>query len=192
MRLEMRRIHALFDTPIAGEVQSASPPEIARWYGAGRRELRDAIRFLETVKQDFANSGHIREELKRDLDKAFGVEFRESLTEWMSMSLDATYLAHHVAAHEEIFGKGLPSPNNKEGMKVILDPNQGHQMGCKLIDQQLRHLRDLQIVSNHMLSEVSEAENAGAVDFAPRYFGTASQDLHRAVDWFISLKEHNM
>jgi hypothetical protein len=37
-----------------------------------------------------------------------------------------------------------------------------------------------------------QGSDAGTVDFAPRYFTTASRDLHRAVEWYAHLKESNL
>ena len=58
----------------------------------------------------------------------------------------------------------------------------------KLLDLQIRHLRDLGATLDGGIRSVG----ASPVDFAPRYFTTASRDLHRAVEWLRYLKENNM
>jgi hypothetical protein len=57
---------------------------------------------------------------------------------------------------------------------------------------QLRHLQDLSWSWERRIQETAAAQNAGAVDFAPRYFTSATRDLHRAVAWYSHLKKNNL
>jgi hypothetical protein len=63
-------------------------------------------------------------------------------------------------------------------------------MVFKLIEQLMGFLRDLARSWETRGSAGPQA--AGPTDFAPRYFTTASRDLHRAVEWYAHLKEQNL
>ena len=86
--------------------------------------------------------------------------------------------------------KGESPLDDKELPQVVLDPAQSLQMVGKLIAQQMQHLRDLARSWEQRMS--AGARTAGTVDFAPRYYTTASRDLHRAVEWYAHLKESNL
>jgi hypothetical protein len=82
------------------------------------------------------------------------------------------------------------SADNKESREVILDPVQNLRMVLKLIEQLMGFLRDLARSWETRGSAGPQA--AGPTDFAPRYFTTASRDLHRAVEWYSHLKEQDI
>ena len=162
------------------------------WYAASRQDLRAAIHFLEVVRQDFERSGRLREEWKDPLDKTFGIGCFELLTKWPSTSKDAILLANHLDKHSKTFRKPLPHLGDKDITQVVVDPNQALEMVDKLIAEKLQHLHDLHYSWNQRGSEAVGDANAPPVDFAPRYFTTASRDLHRAVEWYERLKENKL
>jgi hypothetical protein len=195
VRQEMRRLSALFDAPRDQEVQPekpTAPSAMARWYAADRQELRRVISFLECFKQDFEKSGRVRDEWKQQLDGTFGVEFYESLMNWPTISLDTILLANHLDMHKKTFKSGDSSGDDKKLPEVVLDPLQSLHMVGKLIDQKLQHLYELSRSWEQRASGYAGSQNAATVDFAPRYFTTASRDLHRAVEWYAHLKERNL
>jgi hypothetical protein len=125
------------------------------------------------------------------------------------MSIDAILMADHLVRHMNTFGSRSPGVNDrspqagaddkksfqtgaeeKESPEVILDPVQNLRMVLKLIEQLMGFLRDL---ARSWETRASAGPQAAApTDFAPRYFTTASRDLHRAVEWYAHLKERNL
>lgn len=195
-RLEARRLRILLDKAQDREVQPEGAHDLARmrWYAASRQDLRGAIRVLGDVRQEFEQLGRIPEERKDELDRLFGIEWYDSTTKWVSMSKEAILVAIHMAEHAKIFGKGEgpPYPDEKELAKTVVDPSQSLQMVAKLIDAKLQHLPDLHRSWDQRASESVAAQAASPVDFAPRYFTTATRDLHRAVEWYEHLKKNRL
>lgn len=194
-RQERRQLSVLFDIPRDREVQLENPSgraAMVTWYLRGRRELSQGIRILEALKQDFERNGRVPEDCKRQLDSAFGVEFYELLTNWPTLSLDAVRMAVHLDRHKKTFGRGDSSGDDKKLPEVVPDPIEHLQMVGKLIEQQLQNLRDLSRSWEQRASGYMGSQNAATVNFAPRYFTTASRDLHRAVEWYAHLKERHL
>jgi hypothetical protein len=242
-RQEMQHLRALLDIPRDGEAEPEEPRASAamtKWFGSGRRELNEGIRILKALEQVVRLKGRVPEEWKERLDRAFGVEFYESLVNWPTISLDALLLANQLVRHTATFGRSgasvddkgssqagadnkgssqtsvdnkessqtsadntessqtsadnkessQTSADNKESREVILDPVQNLRMVLKLIEQLMGFLRDLARSWETRGSAGPQA--AGPTDFAPRYFTTASRDLHRAVDWYAHLKERHL
>jgi hypothetical protein len=190
VRLEMRRAARFLD---GSEEQGAKPespggtPVMPNWYLSDRQELRDAIRFVEFVIGDFEENGVVREDWREPLDRAFGVGFHDLLTKWTPMNRTAVLMADFLIRHQENTGMKLP----RFDTGVVIDPAQGSQMVGKLLDRELQHLRHLSRSWAQRASQTIDVHDAVA-DFAPRYFTTASRDLHRAVEWFEHLKELNL
>ena len=193
-RLEARRLRILLEATQDREAQPEDAPDPARlrWYAASRQDLRGAIRILDDVRQEFERLGRISEERKENLDTLFGFGFYESLTRWLSMSKETILVAVHFAEHAKIFGKGPFCPDAEELTKTVVDPSQSFQMVTKLIDEKLQHLHDLNRSWDQRAAESAAAQAASPVDFAPRYFTTATRDLQRAVEWYLSLKENKL
>jgi hypothetical protein len=63
LRREMQRFEMSSNLQVQSEGTS-DPNTTARWYTAGRQELNSEIRWLETIKGDFENSGVVRAELE--------------------------------------------------------------------------------------------------------------------------------
>src|SRR5580692_9729146 len=98
-RKEMQHLRALLDIPRDGEPQPEEPrPSVARtkWFGSGRRELNEGIRILVELEQELRAKGRVPAESKEQLDRAFGVEFYESLVKWPTISRDAILLANQL------------------------------------------------------------------------------------------------
>jgi len=195
-RLEARRLRILLDTPQDREIkpEDAQDPARMRWYAASRQDLGNAIRVLNDVRLEFEHLGLIPEERKENLDGLFGFGCYDSLTKWPSMNKQTILLAIHMAEHAKNFGKGEgpPYPDEKELAKTVVDPSQSLQMVKKLIDEKLQHLHDLRRSWDQRASESVAAQAASPVDFAPRYFTTATRDLQRAVEWYMSLKKSRL
>jgi hypothetical protein len=212
-RQEMWQLRALLDVPRDGEPQPEEPTASAamtRWFGSGRRELTEGIRMLKALEQAVRAKGRVPEEWKERLDRAFGVEFYESLVKWPTISLDAILMANHLVRHMDTFGSRRPRVNDKESPQagaddkkslqtgteekespeVILDPVQNLRMVFKLIEQLTGFLRDL--ARSWETRGLAGPQAAGPTDFAPRYFTTSSRDLHRAVNWYAHLQEQNL
>jgi hypothetical protein len=249
----MQHLRALLDIPRDGEAEPEEPRASAamtKWFGSGRRELNEGIRILKALEQVVRLKGRVPEEWKERLDRAFGVEFYESLVNWPTISLDALLLANQLVRHTATFGRSgasvddkgssqagadnkgssqtsvdnkessqtsadnkessqtsadnkessqtsadnkessQTSADNKESREVILDPVQNLRMVLKLIEQLMGFLRDLG--RSWETRGSAGPQTAGPADFAPRYFTTATRDLHRAVEWYRYLKEHNL
>jgi hypothetical protein len=192
-RLESRRVGILLKSSEDRELEPKETEDLARmrWYAASRQDLRGARRFLDGIRQEFEQLGLIPEKRKEELDKIFGIGFYESSTKWQSIHKDTILAAHHMEEMAKIFPEDHPSGDNQP-TKVVVDPSQSLQMVSKLIEEKLQHLHDLNRSWEQRGSEAVGAANASPVDFAPRYFTTASRDLHRAVEWFVYLRKNKL
>jgi hypothetical protein len=82
LRLEMRHISRLLGRDSTQQAQSEQPERAgADWYLSGRQGLREGMRLLEGVKQEFLSLGRIDEKWRVLLDKAFGPQLRQLLTQ---------------------------------------------------------------------------------------------------------------
>ena len=108
-------------------------------------------------------------------------------------------MADHLDRHMHTFGSRSPGVNDKKSFqtgaeekesRVILDPEQNLRMVFNLIEQLMGFLRDL--ARSWETRGSAESQAAGQTDFAPRYFTTATRDLHRAVEWYAHLKDQNL
>jgi len=74
LRMEMRRVSRMLGDS-AEQAQGdhiEGPPARTEWYLSGRQGLREAVRLLEAVKEDFLRLGRIDERWSVPLDQAFG------------------------------------------------------------------------------------------------------------------------
>ena len=193
MRQEMRRLSAVLAPKKDQEVQpeGTTVPVPARWYADNRQDLRSATRWLENVSKDFQENGVVREDWKGGMDSAFGPDFYEALVKWSPMNPATILVAQSLEMHAKLYGQGNIFPGEAESSKVTMDPNQAREMVGKLLQQQLGFLNDMYRWKQRA-SESAGAQNAATVDFAPRYFTTASRDLHRAVNWYNDLKQNDL
>lgn len=202
LRLEMHRVSRFFAQDDAQQAQPDQPGGAggrAEWYMSGRQGLREGMRLLEDVKQEFLSLGRIDQRWNVALDEAFGPRLRQLLTEWMPPNKSAAQLAHHLITHAETFRRPLPTLEQEQGPgaegentpKVILDPEQSKQMVIKLLELESSMLYDLLKSAEQRASDSARTQN-DTVDFAPRYFSTACRDLHRAIDRYLELKKNNL
>lgn len=191
IRLEMTRVIAFekMEDRVEPELALATGTalELEHWYGAGRQELRAATSFLKSLREGYLHLGRIPEDLREQLIRGFGPGFYEMLTEWIPPNIDAAIGAKFWADKGEFLGQD-PSDSRREG--VVLDPFQSQQMVTKLIDQQVMHLEAMARSFDLRSSLANQQQRA--IEFAPRYFTTATRDLHRAVEWFTHLKEQKL
>jgi hypothetical protein len=202
LRLEMRHVSRLLGEDSAQQAQpdqSEEPAARLEWYLSGRQGLREGIRLLEALKQEFLSLGRIDQKWNVSLDQAFGHQLRQLLVQWMPSDESAVMLAHQLTMHARTYGGSLPCLDQEQGSvadtgnkpNVILDPEQGKQMVIKLIELEESMLSDLWRSSEQRASASAKAQN-DAVDYAPRYFTTACRDLDRAVDRYMFLKKNNL
>jgi|HubBroStandDraft_4_1064222.scaffolds.fasta_scaffold145952_1 hypothetical protein len=174
----MQHLRALLDIPRDGEPQPEEPrPSVARtkWFGSGRRELNEGIRILVELEQELRAKGRVPAESKEQLDRAFGVEFYESLVKWPTISRDAILLANQLVWHRDTFRRRGPAADDKGSSQVraddkgspqiILDPLQTFNMNLKLIEQLMGFLRDL--ARSWETRGLGGPQAAGPTDFAP-------------------------
>lgn len=189
LRLEARAMDlALGADPQNGE---GSEPKkgvtLSERVGTSNESLRSGIRFLRNLRADVAENGLIH--LERDgpcrdsVIKGLGQEFYDSLVEWKEFSVPAIQLVAHLDAHRRNFPPGPSDPLNPGGTTVVPDPKLKWQMVVKLIDLHTQQLRDL------LAANASRQLAKAQAEVCPRYFATASRDLHRAVDWYLYLRE---
>jgi hypothetical protein len=193
LRLEMHRLKVHFAADHESTSEESAPQRDVRetqWYGAGRGDLRNGIRFLKELREEVSQNGPLHLESWKDLIiKAFGVGFYDALTEWKPMDVDAMYLAEQLQSQAQTSKKPLPASSRPpEGVEIIADPRQKLQMLVKLIDLQAQHLSDLLQIN----AEASHMREGAPNEFAPRYFATASRDLQRAVDWYLYLRAKDL
>jgi hypothetical protein len=211
MRAEMLHLKSHFGIPNGRDEQSEAPAEnmaMTQWYGSNRETIRQGRRFLAKLREDIEQNGWIHaEEWKDSIIKGFGVEFYELLNKWAPMNLDAVRLAEFLHARSETFKTPLPASiemaigRNTETASTnaetaadekakIADPALLHQMLVKLTSLEDQHLEAL--ARSYEQRSAAGPGSHDSVDFSPRYFTTASRDLHRAVDWFQYLKGNNV
>ena len=169
------------------------------WYLSGKQGLREGMRLLEELKREFLSLGRIDEKWHAVLDRAFGPQLRELLTQWMPSDESAVMLAHHLTMHAKTYNLPLPSPFDQEGstgedggdkVKVIVDPVQSKQMIIKLLELQGSMLSDLWRSAEQRASSAAREQNVASDP--PRHFSAASRELDRAIDRFMYLKETNL
>jgi hypothetical protein len=154
------------------------------WYRSSRLNLRAGIRFLARLRDDVGTHGRIREFFTEELVRGFGTDFYDLLNSWLPVNVDVIGFTDQMLHHRDNYKIPLPD----EIPRVVVDIRAHLQMVIKLIEQQARHLEDLDQTFEHR----SATSRAGPTDFAPRYFSSASRDLHRAIDWFVHLKHQRM
>jgi hypothetical protein len=201
LRLEMRHISRLLGQEDTAQRAPSGQPETAGadWYLSGRQGLREGMRLLEAVEQELSSLGRIDEKWHVPLDKAFGPQFRELVTQWMPSNESVVLLAHQLTLQAKTYNMPLPPPFDEQRSaedggnkpKVIVDPEQSKQMVIKLFELETSMLSDLWRSVEQRASSAAMAQNC-TVDFTPRYFSAACRDLHRAIAYYMYLKENNL
>jgi hypothetical protein len=221
IRLEMHRLKSQFRTEeerLSDKPGKVRDIREIRWYGASPDDLNVAIKILQDLQADIASNGAIHLKEKEDtIIRAFGPQFYDALVTWAPMSIDAILLAQQLHEHtrkltptpiasgpsaptaKPAASTSGPTPSSPESRpsigatkgqhsKVVVDPQQKWQMMLKLVEFQLQHLLDIRRMRRQATLVPQEVHS----DFVPRYFASASRDLHRAVDWFIYVKSHEL
>lgn len=197
MRSEMMHLKAYFKATDEQAAPPRAPDENAamtKWYGSNRETLRQGRRFLAQLRQDIEEHGWIHAELWKDSTiTGFGAEFYDLLSRWAPMSVDTIRLADFLMKHSKTFNASPPPIIEKavNDETVIVDPALQSQMMIKLISLQDQHLEAI-ARSYEQRGVASSDAHDHSMEFAPRYFTTATRDLHRAVDWFQYLKNNNL
>jgi hypothetical protein len=198
LRAEMRAVSRIVSE---SEERTGQPDRLREsdtrfnWYLGSNQGLRQSMQLLADLRAEFLHLNRIDQKWHDPLDDTFGPEFRRLLTRWTPTNWTAALLAHHLVEHQQRYGGSLPMPQSptsetdrQKTVKIVPDQMQGSEMVVKLIDLQSLLLNDLYKNRERRASESAKAQN-GPADFAPRYFTTASRDLHRAVDWYMQLKQ---
>ena len=203
LRLDMRYVNRLLgqDNLFAQPDQADGGRVGPEWYLSNKQGLREGMRLLGEIKQEFLCLGRIDEKWHLVLDKAFGPQLREILTPCMPSPSDETAImaAHYLTEHAKTYDLPLPSPfdgkpsSAKDGgdkVKVILDPEQSKRMVLKLLEQQESMLSDLWRSAEQRAS--SAAREQDAPSDPPRHFSATCRDLDRAIELFMYLKKHRL
>jgi hypothetical protein len=186
-RLETRHLCAHLGEIARQEGQNEASGEealMSGWYRSNRLNLRAGIRFLARLRDDVRTHGRVREFFTEELVRGFGTDFYDLLNTWLPVNVDAIAFTDQMLHHEENYKIPLPD----KIPRVVVDIRAHLQMVTKLIEQQARHLEDLDQTFEHR----NATSRAGPTEFAPRYFSSASRDLHRAIEWFAHLKHQRM
>lgn len=188
-RLETSNL-CLFMDGINHQKQNATSGDegvISGWYGATHHNVRSAMRFLSNLRRDVEAHGRVRELWKDQLLSSFGAHFFDELNAWLPINKSLILLTDHLMAHAETFKRPLPDLNDK-GERIVVDIRERLQMALKLIDQESRHLQDLERIYNQR----AVPTRGSSSDFAPGYFTSATRDFHRAVEWFKHLRDNHL
>jgi hypothetical protein len=186
--------------PTAPPVRGASEDPVTgtAWFLSGKQALRDGLKLLEAVRREYDRLGRIDPQWNGPLDKAFGPQFRQLLTEWPSSDKELVLFAHFFKDHANRYGMPMPSleeqvteGNGNKTTEVILDPEQNRRMVLKLLQLEENILADLQKSLEQRASDSARAQD-DAGHFEPRYFPKACRDLERAVDWYQHLKKKKL
>ena len=185
-RLETGLLRANLDGRVSQQKENevSRDAAIAGWYAANRANLQAGIQFLARLRDDVKTNGRVREFLKDELVSGFGMDFYDELNTWLPVNIDVIGFTDQMLHHSENYK--LPLPDEKP--RVVVDIRARLQMVLKLIDQEVRHLQDLQQSFERRVALSGD----GATNFAPRFFTATTRDLHRAVDWYARLKDQRM
>ena len=170
----------------------SQPLAMNNWYGADGESLRAGIRFLSECRDDFGNNGRIREEFKADLARCSGEDFLSDLIKWEPGNWEAVVLADHLVKHAEQFRRPLPTIATEAAPEVLPDPFQGRPMVSKLLNQEIRHLSALALISDQKAGVGGGGFNGRALRFLSDNLKSAMDDLQRAVEWYRRLRRHNL
>jgi len=127
----------------AGEVAPNSPPTLTEYYAAHPQAANRAQALLHAAAAEIQQArgiGSISAETLADLEKAFGNEFVQELTEWQSSDELALRMLTSWRMKAEQFN--TPMPETASGT-VLADPRQKIDMQLKLLRVKGEHLEDV-------------------------------------------------
>ena len=194
-RLEMQQYRSVAENTDGStqDVQTTTSRDeavVRGWYGANRQNLNAGLRFLAILRAAVAENGSVPDYLKEQLISFFGNELYEQLTEYIPVNIDFILLTERNMRHAELYKLPLPELNDN-GPKVVPDIRERLNMALKLVDQETRHLVDLE-QSYERRSAAIARTGPTMTDFSPRFFTTATRDYHRAIDAFLLLKAQRL
>jgi hypothetical protein len=158
------------------------------FYASSPLDLRAGLSWFKGVVGDFHAYHVMREEWRPTLELLFGPRFFQLLTEWNTMTRDAVLLAIMLEEKHRTFN--MPHQQFDEFKKTsthVIDPYGIEQLKEKLLDLQLQHMQEF-LSTWQQRAEANSVANPRIADF-PRYYTTATRDLHKAVEWHWRLKE---
>jgi hypothetical protein len=190
LALEARSTETLMEqTEKTETVVSETPVKPAAFYAESPFDLRTGISWMKSVLEDFRTNQIVREEWKPTLQVLFGPRFFPSLTDWKYVDVLDVRLANMMRTKSNNWNMQLPEPlRGYEKTPLVGDPVQNQHLTEKLLEFQLRHMQDL-LSTWQQRAEANSVANPRIADFSPRYYTTATRDLHRAVEWYWRLKE---
>ena len=161
---------------------------VAQWWGMDRIRLRNSIRELKRIEEEFGALGYFNEDTKLYLARTFGADFVMLLTEWMPMCMDAFMLANQLVGHAQTFGlKSLDE--DRTPRSVARDPQQSFQMIGKLLDLQGQFLEGILRLKDQKSTSGGDQVQ---FEFNPRFSAAANRELQHAVDCFLNLRANNL
>jgi hypothetical protein len=175
-----------------GETGSKTDFKVSGWYGWDRDSLRAGIKFLSRCRDEFENCKRIRDEWKEDMDRGWGEEFFADLKNWEPANWTAVLLADHLQQHSARYRRPLPPIDTEAEPRVLSDPFQNKQMVSKLLNQEIRHLSALAVITNQKVAAGSGGAHGNPLGVSSHYFTFAMHDLHRAVEWFMRLRRRHL
>jgi len=128
LRQEVAHVRRLLGEFNAPQKQRGSEDQVSvtEWYLSGKQALRDGIKLIETVRTEYERLGRIDPQWHVLLDKAFGPQFRQILTEWPSPDKEAVLLAHTLTEHARMYDtplvRGGTALRGKRGKTVRSHP----------------------------------------------------------------------
>jgi hypothetical protein len=189
-RFEMRQFRSLMgDMTLQEDKTAASRDEtvVRGWYAANRQSLQSGQRFLAVLRDAVQQNGRVPDSLKEEVIACFGHQFYDLLSDYIPVNIDFLLFTKQMIGHANTYNIPLPELNDK-GEQVMVDIRERLHMAIKLIEQESRHLQDLE----QSYEQRNATSRAGPPDFAPRFFTSATRDLHRAIDAFLHLKAHRL
>jgi len=167
-------------------------PKVSQWYGANLESMRAAAKFLSRVKDEFESCKRIRDEWKQDLIRCCGEDFLTTLMNWQPANWDAALLAAHLVRHAKTFRMPLPNIPEEGGPKEIPSPFLQVQMVSKILSQEISHIQALILMTDQRAGAARGGLNGRALRFESEDLESAKHGLQRAIEWFMSLRRHNL
>jgi hypothetical protein len=166
-------------------------PYLVRWYGAGKLEMREAVKILDLAEAEHGNKGRLSDETKLKLTQAFGPSFVETLTNWPATDGEIPDMTRYLvtrsaAAYLVAHSKNFEMPFNPPPPKTEVDLGQVHAMRTKILKERRDSLLDIPKILEQWSAD--QSRNSGR-EFNPGFLSAAMRDLRKAVAWYVELEE---
>ena len=198
LRLETKQFQAYLEfnpteqPQLDQEADSVLP---ATWYGAGNREIHAGLALLSSLFLDVKANGWIHaNDWKERVTRSFGASFYKLLTDWVPIDVTAIQASKQLSTHAKNYNMPLPSSlvTESNGDQIAVNPDQGWEMGLKLIDLMKQHLENLLGVNRRGADGGDRILGPIPLDLVTRYVTTATREMERALTWYGSLKERRL